>query len=332
VKRTAATLVLALALAASAARAGTTGGLDDAIAALFRAVRAGDEVATTQAASALVARGPAGASELAKSLADRTPAELVWALRCLREIGSDAVKETAFTLCSHENALVRADAVTTAYVLGKASAVPVLQRAAADADDTVRRRAFDGILEYGSQAPGTLAVAVNGVVDKDFWVVLQAFQILDCQKKPEGGPDRVLVELSKLVGKLDERNSEAYFDFLVRRGGNDGGPVIVSALEAARPCVVVSALKAAGRLRLAEATQRATRLAGSSDSATSVAAIDCLSHVNDPETVPILVDLLERVKDPERIEALCVALRRMTSRLYGADVALWRKYLAGQAK
>jgi HEAT repeat protein len=210
--------------------------------------------------------------------------------------------------------------------------VPYLQRAAADPDATVRRRAFDGLIEFGCQADGTLAVAVNGVVDKDFWVVLQAFQILDCQRKPERGPDRVMVELAKIVDRLDERNSDACFDFFVRRAGADAGPVVQAALKSEKRCVVLAALKAAGRLRLAGAKPEATRLAGKPDLAVAVAAIDCLSLINDPDTLPILVELLDRAREPERVDALCVALRRMTSRLYGSDVSLWRKYLDGKLK
>jgi HEAT repeat protein len=316
-------------LAAAPASARPSGGLDDAILALFRAARAGNDTATTQAATTLVSFGPAAASSLARSLSDRSPQELVWALRCLREIGSDAVRDTVFGLCAHTDPMVRTDAVIASAMLGKAAAVPYLQRAAADPDDTVRRRAFDGILEHGCQADGTLVIAVNGVVDKDFWVVLQAFQILDCQRKPERGPDRVVTELARIVSRLDERNAEAYFDFLVRRAGADCAPVIEPALGATQPCVVIAALRAAGRLRLAAARLPATKLAKGSDIPVSVAAIDTVAQINDHDSLPALVDLLERARHTQQIDALAVALRRMTSRLYGTDVALWRKYLAG---
>lgn len=331
-RRASVAFIVALALAASPASAGASGGIEDAILALFRAARAGNDVATAQAATALVAFGPSAAATLSRSMSDRTAPELVWALRCLREIGSDAVKETVFTLCSHSDPGVRADAVSASWTLGKSASVPFLQRAASDPDDTVRRRAFDGLIEYGCQADGTLAIAVNGVVDKDFWVVLQAFQILDCQRKPERGPDRVMVELAKIVPRLDERNADACFDFFVRRAGADAGPVVEAALKSEKRCVLLSAIKAAGRLRLAAAKAEATRLAGKPDLAISVAAIDCLSLINDPDSVPILVELLDRAREPERLDALCVALRRMTGRLYGANVCCWRKYLDGRLK
>jgi HEAT repeat protein len=331
VRRAAATL-LAIVLAVGPAAAEWSGGVDDAILALFTAARAGNETATTQAASVVVSFGPAAAASLARSLSDRTPQELVWALRCLREIGSDTVKDTVFGLCSHSDAAVRADAVIASGMLGKSAAVPFLQRAAADPDDTVRRRAYDGLIEYGCQADGTLVIGVNGVVAKDFWVVLQAFQILDGQKKPERGADRVVVELAKVVGKLDDRNAEACFDFLVRRAGADCGPVVESALGASQRCVVIAALRAAGRLRLASARLPATKLAKNSEIPVSIVAIDCVAQINDPDSLPALVDLLERATDPLQVDAVAVALRRMTSRLYGTDVSLWRKYLAGKLR
>jgi hypothetical protein len=329
-KRRPGSFLLVLAVAAAPLAAAVTGGVEDAILALFRAARAGNDTVTMQAAASVAAFGPQAASGLVRSLGDRSPAELVWALRCLREIGSDVAKEPAFALCAHADAAVRAEAVWASATLGGTSSVTFLQRSASDPDDIVRRRAFDGLLEYGCQADGTMPIAAKGVIDKDFWVVLQAFQILDHQKKPERGVDPVLVELSKYVSRLDDRNADACFDFFVRRGGPDCGTIVEAALSSKQPCVVVAALKAAARLRHAPALRLATRLAGDADVKIAVAAIDCLSEINDPDSVVVLVDLLERVRDEERTDAIAVALRRMTSRLYGTDVALWRKYLAKQ--
>jgi HEAT repeat protein len=320
-------LVLALLLVAAPCAAGPSG-VDDAILGLFRAAAAGNEPATMKAAQAVVAFGPEAASRIVESLPGRSSVEIVWALRCLREIGSENAAQTAFSLCSHGDAAVRADAVWAAWVLGGEAAVPHLQKAASDSDDVVRRRAFDGLLEHGALTAGTLQIAANGVTDKDFWVVMQAFQILDRQRKPERGPDPVLVELAKIVSRLDERNSDAYFEFLVGRSGMDCGYVIEGALSSNRSCVVISALKAAGTLRLALVVTATSRLASCNDLPVALAAIEALSMIDRPESVPYLVDLLDRAKQPERLDALSVALRRMTGRLYGAEVAKWRKYLA----
>jgi HEAT repeat protein len=132
----------------------------------------------------------------------------------------------------------------------------------------------------------------------------------------------------KIVDRLDGRNATATFDLLVRRGGSKCAPAVESGLSSKNSLIVIAALDAAGKLRLASVVPRCKRLASGSERDLSKAAIECLSRINDPESVGFLVDLLESSRDPERTDALAVALRRMTGRLHGTDVAKWRAYLA----
>ena len=324
-------LALILVLDSVALSSPATGpdGIDDAITALYAKVRSGDDAAAAKAAATLASFGGSAASRLAASAADRTPPEIVWALRCLRAIGSTDGRDLAFGLCSHGNAGVRAEAVWTTSELGQETGVTLLLQAASDADAIVRRRAFDGILAHGIRAAGATEVASKGILDVDFWVVLQAFQILDQQPRvPEGSRDKVVVALGRLVPQLEERNAAAAFDLLVRRAGMACGPMIETGLDVTREAVVMAALHAARQLRLATVVLRVQSLAKGSNPLIAKAAIQTLASINDPNSVAFLVDLLASSREPGRVDAIAVALRTMTGRLYGTDVEKWRKYLA----
>jgi HEAT repeat protein len=303
--------------------------VDDAITALFLAARAGDDQAAEKAAGALVTFREAAASKLALSVGGRTPQELVWALRCLREIGTPDGRNIAFALCSHEKAEVRIEAVFATNMLGGDAALPYLIQAAGDSDATVRRRAYDGITAHGTGSAEELEVGLKGVLDPDFWVLNQAFLILDKQPRPpEGGKDKLMAGLARIVPQLDERNAAATFDLLVRHCGEHCAPIIETAFGAKRVEVAIAALGAAGELRLGSVVRKVCGLASQRDVVVSKAAIECLARINDPDSVEFLVDLLAGAQDPVRVDALALALRTMTGQLFGTDVEKWRRYLA----
>jgi HEAT repeat protein len=322
-----AVLALGCALAAPA-RSPDPDEVDEAVARLFAAARSGDERACMNAAGSLVAFKDVGASKLAGSLEGRTAVELVWALRCLRAIGGPAAAGAASTLATHADAAVRAEAVWTAYDVSGAVAWEVLVSAARDGDPIVRRRAFDGLAQHACSKPGVAAVAIEGILDRDSWVMLAAFQILHAQPvAPDPKADPVIPGVTRILPRLDERNAKAAFRLLVRRAGQGCGAAIEGSLDAEREAIVLAALEAAGDVRLTAAVPRCARLASGSDLVVARAAIECLARINDPSTLPFLVDQLEQSRDRERTDALAAALRRMTGRLYGTDVPRWRVYL-----
>jgi hypothetical protein len=329
----AAVLVAGAAHGASPRDRGSRPGIGESIEAMYAAVRAKDEAGAANAAAAIVRFGDEAAAAIVTSTTGRAPAELVWALRCLREIGPAAAKDTVISLCDHSSAEVRAEAVWTAHGLDAAAATPALLRAAGDGDATVRRRAFDGLAQSptASRASGGLDVAVRGVVDADAWVILRAFEMLD--HLPRGGedgrtPDRVVEALARIVPELDDRNASAAVSTIVRRAGPRATPILVQALTAKRREVVIAALDGLGQVRASSALPAVHGLAGSADMDVAVAATKAIARTSEAASVPILVDLLEQARDPRRIDALAVALRTITGKLHGTDVAAWRKYLS----
>jgi HEAT repeat protein len=305
--------------------------VDDAVARLLVAARAGNDQNAAEAASSVIGFGDSAVSKLLDGISARTPSEIAWSLRCLRAIRTSRARDVAFAMCAHAYASVRAEAAILAGTIGGEAAVPLLIKASADRDATVRRRAFDGLVQTGSVAPELVAVATQGILDADTWIVVDSVMILDrIPASPDISGDRVLAAVSAAVGRLDDHNAAATLDLVVRRAGIHSGPLLMKALDAKKPAVVVEALDAAARLRLASAVPKVSRLAKSSDRRLAKAAIDCLARINDSSTIGFLVDLLEGAKDAELMDAIAVALRKMTGQLFGTDVSGWRKWLASR--
>jgi HEAT repeat protein len=324
---------LALFLAVGQAAAVGPNEVDDALTKMFSAAKAGDDQAAVDAATTVVAFGESAAPRLVSSLTtpNRTASEIAWALRCLKVLRSPLAKDPAFALCGHASAEVRGEAILTAAAVGGDAAVTLMLKLAGDPDAMVRRRAFDGLLQSDSTASEIIPVAARGILDPDTWVVIDAVQILDRFPVPaDFSKDKVVEAVGAGVGRLEDHNAAAVFDFLVRRAGIQCGPILHRALDLKNTEVVVQALDAAGRVRLVSAITKISRLAKGSDRRVAKAAIECLSKINEAPSVPFLIDMLDGARDAEMIDAIAVALRGMTGMLHGTDVIAWRKWLAAQ--
>lgn len=295
---------------------------------LFEAAGGGVEAALMKAAEAVVAQGAAAVAPLTEGLAKRPGAAIVWALKCLREIDAGTGAVSLSGLADHPEPAVRAESLLAGAALIGRDFLPVVRAAARDKETPVRRRAYDALLLIASPDPETLALVAGGLIEDDFWIASCVWRFFDVVPKPaDGGSDPVIPALGSVAERVADAHAAPVFSFLAARGGAAAHPYVVQALRSRRPAILAGALTAAGTLRIQEAFDTAAATLDSRDRASALAALECLSQLKHPRSVPLLVDLLDSTRDQERKDAVAVALRKITGRTFGFDTAAWRKWL-----
>jgi hypothetical protein len=300
-----------------------------AVRTLLAAADGEDEQATNKAAKAVNALGEPAAAVLAGLPETTAPRRLVWALRCLRVHGSSVGRDFAAALTKHADASVRVEALVTAADLMGDAVAPLCLAATKDADTTVRRRAFDGLLLVAAETKEAGAAAAIGVMDADFWAADVAVRILFNQPAPKAGePDVLSSAVAQSAPSASRDAALSVYAFLARRSPKAARTAVERGLSSDRPEIRIAAVRTIAELRADDLASRAAALASDSEFKVAKAAIETVATLNDPSTLESMIDLLETAPDKARREAVAVALRRMTGKLHGYDVAAWRRELA----
>ncbi len=299
-----------------------------AIDAMFAAARTGNLQTIETTTTAVVALGKSVAPLVVADLGKRQPAECIAALHCVVALDGVESLDSILPLATHADTEVRASAVAAIAALGATASADVLWKAAGDPAATVRRRAFDGIVEHLVTNPRAVPIAIDGITDTDFWVAMKAQEILSAQPVPAPpAQDAVAIGLLGILGRANEQTIRPMLEILQTRGR----PAITAALRKAvahpLPAVTVAAFESAAQLQIHEVIDAARDAAKARNVAAAAAAITYIGAVHDDPSLPLLVDVLEQFTEKERREAAAVALRQCTSQLFGYDASAWRSYL-----
>ncbi|HYC79258.1 MAG TPA: HEAT repeat domain-containing protein [Planctomycetota bacterium] len=296
--------------------------------AFFGAVRSGDDTAALRAASKLAEAGDAGVEALLDHAVGRDPTEIACALRWSADTGLPVAAKPAARFAVHDDAGVRASAIVCVAATAGPKEIALYVAATRDAAPEVRRRAYDALVEHALGAPETVAAGAEGMASDDSWLVMRGAALLQAAPAPPpGGVDPVMSALTAVAPRIRGGNAAAVLDVVGRRCGAAAAPVVVKLLAVEDLEAVIAALEAVARHGIAEAAPRVRALAEHDEPTVAAAAFRGLAAAPTPDATHFLVGRLEDAPTEELREAAAIALRRLTGKLFGRDVARWRRWL-----
>ena len=302
------------------------------VARFFAAARAGKAKVVARCGEELLAHGSLAVAPLLRDLESRSKTEVLFALRAIGHLGVDETRDVVLGFCSHDDAAIRAEAIVAGCRAHPSSMTRVLEVAVGDSDSMVRRRAFDGVLALspGDREP-FLSVASEGVIDTDFWVRSRCLRILaGAGPARDGSPDPLMAGARRLIPRLTKEAATPFFRVVAKVRPDGVTALVVAALKEGSIPAQAAAFAAAGALGDRTHVGVALRLIKSRSDDIAMSAIAYLGRIGDRESCEALVRVLAGTLDQARREALVVALRQITGKTFGYDVAAWRAWLDEQ--
>ncbi|MFT7619996.1 MAG: HEAT repeat protein [Planctomycetota bacterium] len=265
---------------------------------------------------------------LLDGLQDRQPAEIVWALRCLKNLKDKSSGSVVIQLLKHEDETVRSEAILIAKVLYGKKLGSMVFDLTKDKSLSVRRRALDAAIELVPHDPRMVDLAFDSLADGDFWLMSRALRVLSKMqvKTPE---DKLnLIERSlKIAPRLNGNVAEMFFAHLSRALAKDTRVVLERTLDRGRIGAKVAAFECAGKLRLREFLPKARKLIRASNRKIRTAAIRYTGMVKDKDSASLLIPLLDEFPPGEMQTAVVIALRKISGQTIGFDSSKWRAWL-----
>ena len=307
---------------------------EESVARMFEAASHGDQRSLLTAAREVVSSGFGAIEPLYENLADRSATEIIWALKCLKQMGERAGKRALVDLCAHENPRVRQEALISGAILLRAEILPACFKAATDENVRVRRRAIDGLVSLDADHSDCIDVGFAGILERDFWISAQALKLLQAVPMPKKGQnDPVASRTVKLVTRMSDQTAERLFGLVAQRRSKNAARLVKVALDDGNDASKVGALAMATRMRKIDVNARARELLRLSATSVRRAAISYLAARKDQEAVDGLIDVLDEPRiDGKLRDDTAVALRRITGKLFGFDVSAWREYALGESQ
>lgn len=293
----------------------------------FFAGLTGEFEADARTAGTLVARGPDVIPPLLAGLGDRPLEEKLWGIRCLRELKARDATPVLLGFARSEDAALRREALAALARLGGEGTADVFLPLARDPDPEVRRRAFEALAAVRPLPEAAALAAAGALADPDYWVRLKAGDVIQALPAAPGSATGPLLDaLGAALLAAGPDSAGRIVDFLVVRGAPVATKHLVAALTCPEPDVRRFAVSGLARLKAVDEVEAILPLLRADEPPVAIAALDALAKLRARTVLGKIIDILEASKHPKVRDAAAVALRRITGKAWGFDIARWRAF------
>ena len=287
--------------------------------------------AMSREADKVVACGEPAVQYLRDGIGAREPQSIVWSIRVLMAIGDPSFVEDLPELSRHSDAKVRVAALQAGLDTAPKKMKECFIRATKDPDGTVRRRAYDGLLECPCDE-STLSLIIEGLVDEDYWISARSFNLLARWPKmgPEDREDPLFKPLLKVISQIEPGRTHQVISFMARRDRHNIGPLLTIMEKKGDTVLKVETYKMARKHRARDLVGPARQaIADSQDDKIRLEAVKYLGEMKDDQALSDLARLLSS-RDEALREAAAVSLRKISGQLFGFDREAWENWIAGR--
>lgn len=285
-----------------------------------------DERRIHSAADRVVAAGAAAETALLERIQERSHSEILWTLRALKNIPVEAGKPIVLSLASHGNADIRAEALGIGAQQFPESFASLFAQRAADPDPEVRKAAYNGLAAIEPRSEH-LPVIIDGLVSNDFWIAMQAEQILARWPAPaQDEPDPLASGLHRVIARMQPSRVIPLLHIVKMRGSREFDSLLLQGSEKGSDDLRASLLKAAATHRSRALMERArNNLLIPTPPSVKIESLAYLAVLKDDSNLPAMAGLLTAA-DPKVREQAAIALRRITGQVFGYDAAAWQRW------
>lgn len=300
---------------------------EDAVKELFQFARA-KHSRTEEAARKVVSLGEAASSYLCEDIDQRTDAEIVWGLKCLKNMSVTVDVARLVPLLAHDSGAVRAETLKTLQRHDAAALKSKIQSLLDDDELDVRRAAYDAAKAAASDHAELLQLALKGVQERDFWIATRSVRMLGrIQLQSKEDRRSLLKQAEQIAPKLMGSTAGMFFDFLARQLKEASASVIELTLESGTVDARLAALASASKQRFKKLAPLGRGYLDDDDLKLRLAAVRFASAVKDVHAAPKLIAMLSSTSKAEKNSAV-VALRKISGRSIGFEPAKWREWFA----
>lgn len=289
------------------------------------------EESLREEAQAVVALGAdATTAFLLEGLMDRSEGEIIWSLRCLRNLQRTPNAADLEALLVDDREALRVEALHLLKDRAEETHRGLFLRATRDKSQEVRRRGYDGLVRLGVVDEATVHAAVEGLTSNDFWISSRCIALMKRAPAPRkvGRKERDAVSeaLQDALPRLAGPNVAQAFTLAAQRSQSAASRLFEDALKERREGPRLAALAAITRLRMRGHEKAIRTLIPDRNPEVRAAAAGCAAALGDRGAVVPLIDRLDQEREEATRAAIAIALRRITGQGHGYDTRAWREW------
>lgn len=279
-------------------------------------------------ADRVVALGSLATGPLLKDLSERSPRQLTWILKILRNLEAKDLRAEILPLTAHPDGDVRAEALRTALEVRPDLCTEAVISLAKDKHLEARKVAYNGFLVVPAD-DRFLPLLFDGLRDKDFWCALQAQRGLAMWPEPKKGElDPIIGGLHRNIGHLPGTTALQMIDIVKQRRDSNIDELLITGMGRGTDEVKVALLEAAIQHRSKAIVKQASdHLLLRSAPELVVASLRYLGSCKYEGSLATMADLLGSGNKSIR-DAAAVALRTITGQLFGYDQDKWSRWIS----